>query len=56
VLENDIGLSSISNRVPIGEYEAHYEFAPGVWWKKAFKGKPEGNGYQIKNCSYKPAE
>ena len=48
VLENDIDLSGILNWVPVGEYEAHYEFAPGEWWVKAFKGRLEGNGHTIR--------
>ena len=49
ILENDIDLSGIANWIPVGEYEGPYEWAPGEWWKKAFKGKFEGNGHKIKN-------
>ena len=48
VLEEDIDLSGILNWKPVGEYEAHYEFAPGEWWVKAFKGRFEGNGHTIR--------
>ena len=51
VLENDIDLSGISNWIPIGEYEKDYEFAPGEWWRHAFKGILDGHGHTIKGLS-----
>ena len=47
-LENDIDLSGISNWIPIGEYEGNYEFAPGEWWRYAFKGILDGHGHTIR--------
>ena len=49
VLENDIDLSTIANWIPIGAYEENYEFAPGEWWRHAFKGIFDGNGHTINN-------
>ena len=51
VLENDIDLSGISNWIPIGEYEGDYEFAPGEWWRHAFKGILDGAGHTIKGLT-----
>lgn len=51
VLENDIDLSGIANWTPIGEYEGNYEFAPGEWWRHAFKGILDGNGHTIKGLT-----
>ena len=48
VLEEDIDLSGIDNWIPIGEYEGNYEFAPGEWWRHAFKGILDGNGHTIR--------
>lgn len=48
VLENDIDLSAVANWIPIGEYEGNYEFAPGEWWRHAFKGILDGNGHTIR--------
>lgn len=48
VLEEDIDLSGIPNWKPIGEYEGSYEFAPGEWWRHAFKGILDGNGHTIR--------
>lgn len=48
VLEEDIDLSCIANWIPIGEYEGNYEFAPGEWWRHAFKGILDGNGHTIR--------
>ena len=48
VLENDIDLSAIANWTPIGEYEGSYEFAPGEWWRHAFKGVLDGNGHTVR--------
>lgn len=49
ILENDIDLSAVTNWIPIGEYEGNYEFAPGEWWRHAFKGILDGNGHTIRN-------
>jgi hypothetical protein len=51
VLENDIDLSNIPNWTPIGEYEGDYEFAPGEWWRYAFKGILDGAGHTIKGLT-----
>ncbi|MBR6865171.1 MAG: InlB B-repeat-containing protein [Bacteroidales bacterium] len=48
VLEEDVDLSGIANWIPIGEYEGNYEFAPGEWWRHAFKGILDGNGHTIR--------
>lgn len=48
VLENDLDLSCIANWIPIGEYESNYEFAPGEWWRRAFKGYFDGQGHTIR--------
>ena len=48
VLENDIDLSEVANWIPIGEYEGNYEFAPGEWWRHAFKGILDGKGHTIR--------
>ena len=48
VLEEDLDLSGISNWIPIGEYEGNYEFAPGEWWRHAFKGVLDGQGHTIR--------
>ena len=48
VLENDLELSCIANWIPIGEYESNYEFAPGEWWRRAFKGYFDGQGHTIR--------
>ena len=48
VLEDDIDLSGIDNWIPIGEYEGNYEFAPGEWWRHAFKGILDGQGHTIR--------
>ena len=49
ILENDIDLSAVTNWIPIGEYEGNYEFAPGEWWRHAFKGILDGNEHTIRN-------
>ncbi|MCR4765823.1 MAG: InlB B-repeat-containing protein [Bacteroidaceae bacterium] len=49
VLENDLDLSGIKNWIPIGKYEASYEWAPGDWWRYAFKGIFDGQGHTIRN-------
>jgi len=51
VLENDIDLSGVSNWTPIGDYEGDYEFAPGEWWRHAFKGIFDGRGHTIKGLT-----
>jgi len=51
VLDSDIDLSSYPDWLPIGSYEADYEFADGEWWLQAFKGRLDGNGHSIKNLS-----
>lgn len=51
VLDADIDLSGIANWIPVGEYEADYEFAPGEWWRRAFKGILDGNGHTIKGLT-----
>lgn len=51
ILENDIDLSRIADWNPIGDYESSYEYANGEWWKNAFKGKLDGNGYTISNLN-----
>ena len=51
VLEADLDLSGIANWIPIGEYEAPYEFAPGEWWRHAFKGIFDGNGHTSKGSA-----
>lgn len=51
VLEADIDLSGIANWIPVGEYEADYEFAPGEWWRHAFKGVLDGNGHTIRGLN-----
>lgn len=51
VLEADIDLSGVANWIPVGEYEADYEFAPGEWWRHAFKGVLDGNGHTIKGLN-----
>ena len=48
VLQNDLDLSGIDNWIPIGEYEGNYEFAPGEWWRHAFKGILDGQGHTIR--------
>ena len=48
VLENDLDLSGIANWMPIGCYEAYYEFAPAEWWRHAFKGIFDGQGHTIR--------
>ena len=48
VLENDLDLSGVANWIPIGEYEASYEYAPSEWWKRAFKGVFDGQGHTIR--------
>ena len=48
VLEEDIDLSGIDNWIPIGQYEGNYEFAPGEWWRYAFKGVLDGQGHTIR--------
>ena len=48
VLEEDIDLAGIDNWIPIGEYEGNYEFAPGEWWRHAFKGVLDGQGHIIR--------
>lgn len=47
VLDADIDLSGIADWNPIGGYESDYEMADGEWWKKAFKGKLDGQGHKI---------
>jgi len=49
VLENDLDLAGIENWLPIGVYEADYEWAPGEWWRYAFKGIFDGQGHTIRN-------
>ena len=49
VLENDLDLSDIKNWIPIGKYEASYEWVPGEWWRYAFKGVLDGQGHTIRN-------
>lgn len=51
VLDADIDLSGMANWIPVGEYEADYEFAPGEWWRHAFKGVLDGNGRTIKGLT-----
>ena len=51
VLENDIDLSWIPNWTPIGDYEGDYEFAPGEWWRHAFKGILDGRGHTVKGLT-----
>lgn len=47
VLDADIDLSGIADWNPIGNYESDYEMADGEWWKKAFKGRLDGQGHKI---------
>ena len=47
VLDADIDLSGIADWNPIGSYESDYEMADGEWWKKAFKGRLDGQGHKI---------
>lgn len=47
VLDADIDLSAYKDWQPIGEYESDCEMADGEWWKKAFKGKLDGQGHKI---------
>ncbi len=49
VLDNDIDMSGFSDWEQVGVYEADYEWAEGEWWKKAFKGKLDGQGHTIRN-------
>jgi len=49
VLDNDIDLNEYPDWIPIGEYEGSYEMADGEWWTKAFKGKLDGQGHEIRN-------
>lgn len=51
VLSNDIDLSSHNNWEPIGEYDHTYEFAVEEWWKLAFRGQFDGNGFAIRGLS-----
>ncbi len=51
VLDQDIDLSSYPDWTPVGVYEAHYEWADGEWWAKAFKGRLDGNGHTIRGLS-----
>lgn len=47
VLDADIDLSGIADWQPIGTYESDCEMADGEWWKKAFKGRFDGQGHKI---------
>ena len=47
VLDADIDLNGIADWNPIGNYESDYEMADGEWWKKAFKGRLDGQGHKI---------
>lgn len=47
VLDADIDLSGFADWNPIGGYESDYEMADGEWWKKAFKGRLDGQGHKI---------
>lgn len=51
VLDADIDLSGVADWNPIGEYESDYEMADGEWWKKAFKGRFDGQGHTIKGLN-----
>ena len=51
VLDADIDLSAIADWEPIGSYESDYEMADGEWWKKAFKGRFDGQGHKITGLS-----
>jgi len=51
VLDNDIDLSAIEDWTPIGEYESDCEMADGEWWKKAFKGRLDGQGHTIRGLN-----
>lgn len=52
VLDNDIDMSGFSDWEQVGVYEADYEWAEGEWWKKAFKGKLDGQGHTIRNLKF----
>lgn len=47
VLDADIDLSGIADWQPIGTYESDCEMADGEWWRKAFKGRFDGQGHKI---------
>ena len=51
VLDADIDLSAYKDWQPIGEYESDCEMADGEWWKKAFKGKLDGQGHKIQHLN-----
>ena len=49
VLQNDITLTG--EWMPIGIYYGSYEFLDTGWWKYAFGGVLDGNGYSIKGLN-----
>jgi len=51
VLDNDIDLSDYEDWIPVGTYEADYEWADGEWWTNGFKGKLDGQGHAIRHLS-----
>ena len=46
ILKNDIALTE--EWMPVGTYYASYEYLSASWWKYAFSGALDGNGYSIK--------
>ena len=46
ILKNDITLTE--EWMPVGTYYASYEYLSASWWKYAFSGALDGNGYSIK--------
>ena len=54
ILKNDIALTD--EWMPVGTYYASYEYLSASWWKYAFSGALDGNGYSIKGLQIKTLE